>query len=335
MTQKWNYTVSHIEEFLKKISEISENQVNEILTVGLNSSILKEMPGYISQLQRFASMLSKVNLGILQNIQLMELGEKLNTVLDDISNIRDFFSPSSDSIDEINNKVRLLFSEFVISYQTLITDTTYLLTPVFNNNNNDEDIRNSLQENIKAAEEAAIAANKDRDKVRAILESAQALSADIGVVKHAAIFEIEATNHNKLSNKWLWAVGVIIFLILLFAILVLCNVLELNTENSYNIVQHSLGKVIFLSALYFALTFANKNYKIHKHNFTINQHKANSLKTFETFVNGTSDQQTKNAILLSATESIFSNQNTGYSNQDSENNDPTKIIELIKSPSNN
>jgi hypothetical protein len=41
--------------------------------------------------------------------------------------------------------------------------------------------------------------------------------------------------------------------------------------------------------------------------------------------------QTKNAVLLEATRTIFSNQQTGYLNNDNEPDSPNKIIEIFKS----
>jgi len=64
----------------------------------------------------------------------------------------------------------------------------------------------------------------------------------------------------------------------------------------------------------------------------LNKHRQNALNTFETFSKAAgTDTQTKNAVLLEATHAIFSNQQTGYLNQDGESDSPNRIIEIIKS----
>ncbi len=55
-----------------------------------------------------------------------------------------------------------------------------------------------------------------------------------------------------------------------------------------------------------------KNYKAQKHLQTLNQHRANCLRTFESFVAGEGDQKTKDAIRLQAARAIFEAGETGY-----------------------
>ena len=63
----------------------------------------------------------------------------------------------------------------------------------------------------------------------------------------------------------------------------------------------------------------------------VNKHRQNALTTFETFSNASgSDTQTKNAVLIEATHTIFSNQQTGYMTADKDQESSSKIIEIIK-----
>lgn len=95
--------------------------------------------------------------------------------------------------------------------------------------------------------------------------------------------------------------------------------------------QNAVSKgIILIGLLYFTIT-ASKNYNAHRHNAILNKHRQNALQTFESFVKAAGDdQQTKNAVLLQATATIFSNQNTGYLAAGPEPEGASKIIEIIK-----
>ncbi|MBI5326101.1 MAG: hypothetical protein HZB41_12655, partial [Ignavibacteriae bacterium] len=56
------------------------------------------------------------------------------------------------------------------------------------------------------------------------------------------------------------------------------------------------------------------------------------LKTFQIFSIGAESPQTRDAVLLKATDAVFSHQNTGFNSgeHDSSSNNPT-ILEIIKS----
>lgn len=61
----------------------------------------------------------------------------------------------------------------------------------------------------------------------------------------------------------------------------------------------------------------------------MNRHRAIALGTFETFVAGTSDDVTKNAILMEATRSIFAPVQTGYVAGDDDNS-IGRVVEVVE-----
>jgi hypothetical protein len=74
-----------------------------------------------------------------------------------------------------------------------------------------------------------------------------------------------------------------------------------------------------------------KNFSAMSHNRIINQHRAAALSTFQTFVTGTADAQIKSAILLQASQAIFSHQASGYLKGESDTPQVTPIQEIFKS----
>lgn len=161
-----------------------------------------------------------------------------------------------------------------------------------------------------------------------ILDTARQTVSEIGVASHAIHFKTEADQNLKESKNWLWALVIMIIITIGWG--VTCFFIHPDSYKSSDIIQFTIAKLIVISGLYFALSMITKNYKAHRHNYIVNKHKQNSLNSFEAFVKGAGDDlQTKNAVLISATQSIFSAQPSGYSTQDTET-EPSKIIEILK-----
>lgn len=167
------------------------------------------------------------------------------------------------------------------------------------------------------------------------LKSAEEAAAKVGVSRHSQIFNTESTEHEKQSKIWLkWTVGVLIAIVV--AAIIFIFVFPDTASSSAEIIQFSITKVIVLSAMFYGLSICNRNYKAHKHNATLNKHRQNALSTFETFAKAAgTDTQIKNAVLIEATHTIFSNQQTGYLNSEKDNESSNKIVEIIKNVATN
>ena len=83
-----------------------------------------------------------------------------------------------------------------------------------------------------------------------------------------------------------------------------------------------------------SLVWTGRVYKAHRHNYVINKHRQNALRTFEAFVKAAKDEQTKSAVLLQATQCIFSPQPTGYLTHEAEPSGSPQILEIIRSMAN-
>lgn len=167
------------------------------------------------------------------------------------------------------------------------------------------------------------------------LKSAEEAAAKVGVSRHSQVFNKESSEHQEQSKTWLkWTVGVLIAIVI--AAVIFIFVFPDTTSSSAEIIQFSITKVIVLSAMFYGLSICNRNYKANKHNATLNKHRQNALSTFETFAKAAgTDTQTKNAVLIEATHTIFSNQQTGYLNSEKDSESSNKIVEIIKNVATN
>jgi hypothetical protein len=93
-------------------------------------------------------------------------------------------------------------------------------------------------------------------------------------------------------------------------------------------VQLAITKVVILSTIFTAAIACSRIYRAHRHNYVVNQHRRNALRTFQAFANAPeADAQTKNAILLEATKCIFSQ--PGYISSEQESQ-PSQILEIVR-----
>ena len=145
---------------------------------------------------------------------------------------------------------------------------------------------------------------------------------------HIEFFEEQSIEFTKASKIWLVTLIILLLCIIGFGFFIYFEGYVFKEPNVYNYVHNIVGRVVIITGLLYFISISSKNFKAQKHNSIINRHRANCLKTFESFNKSTSDQQTKDAILLEASHTIFGYQSTGYT--DTEESDPTKIIEIIK-----
>lgn len=177
----------------------------------------------------------------------------------------------------------------------------------------------------------------DKDKIIAemqgALEKVRQAAAEAGVAQHAIHFKQEADSFLKQSRWWLVVTGVVGVGTVAYAVYSLGYQLHDVAANATTgrLVALALSRLIAISILSTGIVFSARNYSAARHNFVINRHRQNALSTFETFVKASREDQTKDAVLVQATRSIFAPQTSGYLKRDSEPQQTNQIIEIIRS----
>lgn len=173
-------------------------------------------------------------------------------------------------------------------------------------------------------------------QVEAALESIRNAAAEAGVSQNSVHFVKEANEHLASSTKWLWIIVGLSMLLVSFAfwgtkILVLTGATDPAGSSDLILqIKFYLQKTAIIFVIIFALILATKNYNSARHNYVVNKHRSNSLSSFQAFVSSASDEQTKNAVLLQATQSIFAHQPSGYIKTDGENSSQSTVIEVMR-----
>jgi hypothetical protein len=187
------------------------------------------------------------------------------------------------------------------------------------------------------ADDARTQANRIAELLRASQDAAQ----KVGISEHAQHFLTQAREHLLSGRYWLWATmafAVITGLVagVNYAIAVDASrpsapgaavTVQAGTAAS---IQLIVAKVLLFSLLLSATVWCGRVYRAHRHNYVVNRHRQHSLSSFKAFAESTEDTQTKNAVLIQATQSIFSPQSTGFISHEAEPSATPQLIELVR-----
>jgi ElaB/YqjD/DUF883 family membrane-anchored ribosome-binding protein len=178
-----------------------------------------------------------------------------------------------------------------------------------------------------------------RSELEASLIEVRKAAAEAGVSMNAKYFDVEAVEFKKQARFWFWTLLILIVVLFAYAIGggALLDSLGLSPQPTGSGILDSTKLVsqraLLAFVLIFAVVWASKNYSASRHNEVVNRHRRNSLGSFETLAKSASDVQTKNAVLIQATQSIFSPQATGYVKSDGEDSSSTKVLEVFRGSS--
>lgn len=246
--------------------------------------------------------------------------------------IRDF-SPDKQQqnvIDERNRIVESIRNRHSNFFQNVAPVISYLYSQ-------DKVITSAeirIREVVESLEKQRNEATGLVEETNLALQKVRDLAAEAGVSQHAIYFKEAVEEFDNSSKWWLGATILIGIATAGWGLFTLFFHQISKDATTPQVLQATASKLIVFSALYYALIWSAKNYSAHRHNCVVNKHRQNALSTFEAFVKAAGDDQdTKNAVLLQATQSIFSAQSSGYVVKDAEADAPSKVIEIMRSSS--
>jgi hypothetical protein len=183
-----------------------------------------------------------------------------------------------------------------------------------------------LKEKVEKTE---VFIEKKQKEMTAALDAVKAVAAEAGVVSNAQIFEENSGSHSGLAQRWFKGTIAMTAITFVAAVGLFIESFIYQPQGVEAIIQHIIGKLIVLSVLSYGVFWCARNYRAHKHNQTLNKHRANALKTFKAFVSGSSDERIKDAVLLQASQACFLNRPTGYDSAEPEPQCINPVIDVI------
>lgn len=326
----------------RQLSERVKNKLEQLLKVDISSLIREvELGNHLNFkqgeeiFQEVFSLFSKVNSEYFMKVSYSALASiegNLDSVLSIFEQIRNFNPNSRNPVNVRDNLLNQLEQQLDGYNSTVLPILTAEL--IFSNRLSVETSKlNSIAERFSSElESAKNEAKRTNFEIQNVLEKARQAAAEVGVSRHNMIFKEESEYHEGVSKKWLNRLVLILFGIIVFGFVI--HIIPLPDKSNIDLIHFSVTKIVIFAVLFYALNLCSKNYRVHRHNFILNKHRQNALNTFETFTKAAgNDFQTKNAVLLEATRTIFSNQQTGYLKNEADNESPNKIIEILKSSS--
>ncbi len=156
---------------------------------------------------------------------------------------------------------------------------------------------------------------EQKTAVDGIIQAARDAAAKIGVAKFATKFEDTAKEHEEFSTKWLItaAFSGLVTLVTTAWLVYLGPIWPLDKlPADTSVLPYVVTTLAFVSVLSLATLWSWRNYKSHRHLGIVNRHRQDALSTFETFVEASADDATKDAVLLEETKCIFTPGVSGY-----------------------
>jgi uncharacterized membrane protein len=324
----------------KELSEQIKSKLLKFLTISLDDLIRETQLGQQLSFKNGEQLFIKI-INLFKKVNSVELYEipynmlngfngQLNHAESVFEQIKNFNPATNNPVAHRDSLIDQLENQYESYYSTAIP---ILTTGLLNSNDLSLErakLNEALLELEKENEKTKKESEKYLNEIKDVLIKAQQAAVEVGVAQHNMIFKEEADEHKKLSEQWLnWTIRVLVAITLVGIGLLF---IKPSDEGIHFLIHFTITKAVVLTVMFYALAICTRNYKAHKHNSILNKHRQNALNTFETFSKAAgTDLQTKNAVLLEATHTIFSNQQTGYLNPDGESDSPNKIIEIIKS----
>jgi hypothetical protein len=194
-----------------------------------------------------------------------------------------------------------------------------------------EDLQNVLQRWEQQASRNLGVMVETGAEAQLVLDQIRKAAAETGVSQEAIHFKVDADGHWKAA--WYWAAGCVVLttVLVLLSIFLFARPTEMGEGSSgWVAAQRIGGRVLLVSVVSSLLVFCAKNFGTSRHNYVVNRHRANALAAFQSFVSGTADAQTRDAILLQAAKSVFSPQTSGYLRKDGEGQGGVGMVEIVR-----
>jgi len=172
---------------------------------------------------------------------------------------------------------------------------------------NISNLEGTLEKSEELVSEAKGRIEEEEREIKKIVQQAQDFAGDKGVTIFTKQFDTEAESNKKEAKSWLKAT---VSVFSLTTITLAIFMYQLTGEGN---LYEWLSRAAMIGVLITAGAWCGKNYRILRHQESMNRHRASGLKSFLLFRDAAdNDEATRNAVLMETTRSIFSNPDSGF-----------------------
>ncbi len=185
----------------------------------------------------------------------------------------------------------------------------------------------SIDDRTKTLEEDLKARQRNAEEA---LDAIRKVAAEQGVSQQALYFKEEAESHAKEATLWLARTQNLTIGLGLFAAstLFLHKLPWLAPTTPAEAIQFGIGKMLVFATVAYFLILAARNYMAHRHNAVVNKHRQNSLVTYRAVVEAAGEAANRDIILAKAADSIFGQQNTGFTKHDGDDGKALSMVNV-------
>jgi hypothetical protein len=313
---------------LKKLSLLDENKLSRADELSPTINFSEAVP-FLQEMLDIVRQLSERDLSKLTSPQLNNIISGCNAIDQLVNKINSYDLNQNTPLDICNKivtEIKSAYDSIVERFLLSLSFTATQSTDYAKIEREAKGHRATIKEEFENFKYFIDNSTKEAENA---LQAVKAQAAEAGVASNAHIFKTEAENHSKLAKKWLKATIIVSIATLLAAIAALIGSFIYQPDSFPKTLQYIFSKILVLSSLSFGIFWCAKNYKSQKHNETLNNHRANALMTFKAFVEGTSDDSVRDAILLQASQAAFTCRPTGYDTQEKDIQSVNPIIEVL------
>ena len=171
-----------------------------------------------------------------------------------------------------------------------------------------------------------------KESADGILEDVRKTAAERGVSQEANYFKEEADAHKQESKNWRCWTVVMAVLVGLYGVstLFLHKIPWITPENTNEIIQFAVGKVLVFFVLAYMLGICAKNFLSNRHNEIVNRHRQNALMTYKSLFDAGGTPEARDVILNHAASSVYRLHDTGYTKTgDNSGSSSSSVVEVL------
>lgn len=330
------------EQLLERVNKIITTPVEDLIknskvNPAKGTVVYVEIKPKIEELKIFLNEITINRLNHLPDSRFNILNSKLKPILDILDKIHSTERNPSQSDQDQKKEIINFFNSATIrvgyfNYNSEIETIWKIIIEAITLENRELQDSSVAVKKTKELDTIIKNAKNSQNEINEVLISARTKLSKGGVSVHSDIFKNQAETHKKSAGDWRkYAIRLLItnaVLIIIFLVLVIWVVDEKTLR-----IEVGIFGAAFISLVSYTIVLCIKNFFAEKHNQNVNQHRANCLGTYHTFIDS-ADEERKAAVLLQATTTIFSHQKSGYLTKDTETNNPNPIVEVIRKVTN-
>lgn len=321
-----------IDQLLKNIDECLETPIDNLIQSPDWGKInFEDIEDDLKKLFDMLNHFKILPIELLPDTEIQKIMDGLSNPIKTIQVMRTFDIEQANAKTTRDSLAQNLKQQIDLFYVTAHLWIPYLAYQKGDVQRNIELLNSSVKKASDVLETTKDEIKEKKAEIDDVIMAAKEASASVGVSHFSSNFKQEATDLEKLANKWLMLTGSLALSTLLTTIGSYWLLNIPNLASNAQIVQVLSTKLIIITVFFTATLWAGKMYRATMHQVMVNKHRANSLLTFQAFVKASNDIHIRDAVLMETTKSIFTLTSSGYIDGDSSGSKQTNVIEIVKS----